>query len=281
VTPVDKAIWYIESHYREDVSLETLAAVVGVSRYHLCRAFAFATGQPVGRYLRHRRLSLAALALAEGRGDILDLALSLGYGSHEAFTRAFRAHFGLTPEALRKRGNTRNLKLVEAITMNQTRRTELPQPEFLDGPLLLIAGLVRSYGFDQRGEIPGQWQDFGPMIGHLPGQQNGVAYGVIYNGDDERFDYLTGVAVEDFSSLRADTARLRIPQQHYAVFRSAGHVTQLQGVCNAVWADWLPASGYEVVDAPWFERYPESFDPATGGGGFEIWLPLERAPEVL
>lgn len=118
--PVDRAVWYIESHLRQNVSLDDLAAVAGVSRFHLSRAFGHTTGIPVIRYLRQRRLSIAAEALAGGERDILDLALSLGYGSHEAFTRAFRDCFGTTPEQVRKQGNTHNLKLLEARRMNES-----------------------------------------------------------------------------------------------------------------------------------------------------------------
>ncbi len=76
-------------------------AIAGVSRFHMVRAFAAATGLSVMRYVRARRLSEAARALADGAPDILALALEADYGSHEAFTRAFRDHFGVTPEAVR------------------------------------------------------------------------------------------------------------------------------------------------------------------------------------
>jgi AraC-like DNA-binding protein len=51
--------------------------------------------------MRGRRLSEAARVLANGGPDILSVALDFGYGSHEAFTRAFRDQFGLTPESVR------------------------------------------------------------------------------------------------------------------------------------------------------------------------------------
>src|SRR5712664_2955514 len=96
-----KAIWYIESHLGEALTLDEISGVAGISRFHMVRAFAAATGCSVMRYVRARRLSEAARALAAGAPDILSLALDADYGSHEAFTRAFRDHFGLTPEAVR------------------------------------------------------------------------------------------------------------------------------------------------------------------------------------
>src|SRR5262249_38980664 len=101
MNPAQRALWYIESHLAEPMTRDEIAGVAGVSRFHLVRAFAAATGFPVMRYVRARRLTEAARALAGGAPDILSLALEADYGSHEAFTRAFRDHFGATPEAVR------------------------------------------------------------------------------------------------------------------------------------------------------------------------------------
>src|ERR1700712_4825355 len=103
LNPVDRAIWFIESHLTDDLTLTRIAAIAGVSRYHMVRAFGVTTGRGVMGYVRARRLTKAAHVLADGAPDILMVALDAGYGSHEAFTRAFRDRFGLTPEALRGR----------------------------------------------------------------------------------------------------------------------------------------------------------------------------------
>ena len=59
--------------------------------------------------------------LANGGPDILTVALDFGYGSHEAFTRAFRDQFGLTPELVRAQRHLDNVDLVEAIKMDEVR----------------------------------------------------------------------------------------------------------------------------------------------------------------
>src|SRR5262249_33274689 len=96
---VVKAIWFVETHFSGDISLDDIAQSAGVSRYYMVRAFGLATGRSVMRHVRGRRLTEAARSLANGAPDILTVALDAGYGSHEAFTRAFREQFGLTPEA--------------------------------------------------------------------------------------------------------------------------------------------------------------------------------------
>src|ERR1700760_3797584 len=108
-----KALWYIESHLATPLTLDEISAIAGISRFHMVRSFAAATGFSVMRYVRARRLTEAARALAPGAPDNPSLALDADYGSHEAFTRAFRDHFGMTPEAVRAATNLDHLKLQE------------------------------------------------------------------------------------------------------------------------------------------------------------------------
>jgi AraC family transcriptional regulator len=277
MNPVAKALWYIEIHFGQALSLDEVAQVAGVSRYHLARAFGVATGRPILRYVRGRRLSEAAKQLGGGAPDILEVALQAGYGSHEAFTRAFRDQFGLTPEMVRAQGHLRNIQLVEPLKMNDTP-LQLHPPRYVEGKPLLIAGLGDRLSCEGAAGIPALWQRFGASIGHIHGQVGGnVAYGVCSNGDEDgNLDYLCGVEVSDFSGIPADWGRLRLAAQRYAVFSHPGHVSGIRGVWNAILNHWLPQSGHEPADAPDFERYGESFDPRTGQGGFEIWVPLKR-----
>src|SRR5262249_41803824 len=149
-----------------------------VSRYHLARAFESATGLPVMRYVRGRRLTQAAETLAAGAPDILAVALDAGYGSHEAFTRAFSDQFGVTPEGIRAQGAMNHIERLEPIKMDETLLTHLAAPRIEEGKTLLIAGPGERYTSQTSAGIPAQWQRFLPHIGHIPGQVGKTAYGV-------------------------------------------------------------------------------------------------------
>ena len=275
MNPLDKAIWYIESHFAADLTLDAIAAVAGASRFHLTRAFGYATGLSVMRYVRGRRLSEAARALAGGAPDILALALEAGYGSHEAFTRAFRELFGTTPESVRACASLHDLDLLEPIRMDQQALASLAAPRFETRGPLLIAGLTQRYDVITSAAIPSQWQRFGAWIGQVPGQRGRDAYGVIHNPDAEgNMEYLCGVEVAHGSRVPAELTCITLPVQHYAVFSHAGHVAEIRRTMHTIWNHWLPQSGRQAVDAATLEHYGERFDPATGQGGFEIWLPV-------
>ena len=274
--PVDKALWFIESHFAEDIGLDDIAAIAGVSRFQLVRAFGYATGTSVMRYVRGRRLTEAARTLAGGAPDILAVALDAGYGSHEAFTRAFRDQFGTTPESVRADGSLCNLTPIEAILMTETVTDALGPPRFETTQALLIAGLGDRYSHNSAAGIPGLWQRFNAEVDHMAGKVSDVAYGVCFNTDDAgNFDYIAGVQVRDFSDVPKEYARVRIPSQRYAVFTHREHISTVRRTVVTIWSKWLPASGFQAADAPFFERYGPEFDGRTGLGGFEIWLAVK------
>ena len=277
MSPVSKALWYIESHFATEITLEDVALMSSVSRYHIARVFGVATGRPVMRYIRGRRLTEAARALANGADDILSVALDHGYGSHEAFTRAFRDQFGVTPETVRAQRHLQNLQLVEPLRMDKIQHVELEPPRFETGRTLLVAGIGERYNSDDLAGIASQWQRFLPHFGNVPGQVGGrVAYGVICNSDETgNIDYLAGVEVADFSRLGPELTRLRVPAQRYAVFRHRDHVSSIRATMFTIFDQWLPDSGHQVLDAPELERYGEEFDSRTGLGGLEIWIPIK------
>jgi AraC family transcriptional regulator len=277
MNPAQKALWYIESHLASALTLDEVAAIAGVSRFHMVRAFAAATGLSVMRYVRARRLSEAARALAGGAPDILSVALDADYGSHEAFTRAFRERFGVTPETVRGSSQLENLQLQEPITMDSTIIDNLQPPRFETGKPLLVAGIGERYTWESGAAIPGQWQRFRHKVDEIPDRVGKVAYGVCCNGDDSgNFDYIAGVEVPDFSGLPREFSRVRIPEARYAVFSHKDHISTIRRTVNTIWNHWLPASGLKAADAPGFERYDENFDPLTGNGGLEIWVPVRE-----
>jgi AraC family transcriptional regulator len=158
--------------------------------------------------------------------------------------------------------------------MNRRTANRIDEPRILEQPGLLIAGIARTHSGSNAG-MSAQWGEFAPWLGRVPGQQGRVAYGILYNKTDSGVDYLTGVEVADFGVLPAELTRLHIAPQRYAVFRQEGHVASISDTWQAIWTDWFSGAGATAAGAPKLERYPESFDPTTGRGGFEIWIPLE------
>lgn len=97
-----RVLAHIDEHIDQPLDLPRLAQVAHFSTFHFHRLFAAWMGQTLGDYLRRRRLEVAAMRMsAQPRLPVLTVALSVGWGSGEAFARAFKTRFGCSPSQWR------------------------------------------------------------------------------------------------------------------------------------------------------------------------------------
>lgn len=275
MTAIAKTIWLIESHFGLPLSLEDMAANAGVSRTYLSRIFPLATGYSISAYTRARRLSEAAKALAGGAPDILAVALDAGYGSHEAFTRAFRDQFGLTPAGLRRRGSVADIALVEALPMHVDVAVKLRPPRIEAMPARRFAGLLERHDMGQSNTIPLQWQRFGPYIGHVAGLKAGEAFGIVKQSDGLYCDYVCAQEVGPGAEFPPEFIQIELPARRWARIAHSGHISTIRSTAYAIYDEWLPGSGERQAEgASFVEYYGPQFDAASGLGTCEIWIGL-------
>lgn len=274
---INRALFTIERNLHHELSLGGIAEVCGVSRFHLAHAFGDATGLAVMEYVRRRRLTESAYALATGARDIMEVALDYGYGSHEGFTHAFKAHFGKTPEEVRHSESMTGLALLDAIRFVEVPRAKLEAPRFeLTGELKFI-GLAEPFGYGETAHIPNQWRrfmaEFYPRITH---KSQPIPVGIVTSNTDGDTDlcYTCAAEVSRFDTAPAGLVNLAVKPASYAVFAHNRHVAELPQTYAAIWNDWLPASGRKPAEAPSLERANATFDPRTGEGGVTLWIPL-------
>ncbi|ABD54869.1 AraC family transcriptional regulator [Jannaschia sp. CCS1] len=267
---LDKMIWHIETQLDAPLTLETLADRCAVNVHHMCRAFQFSTGLSVMAYVRARRLSRAAHVLADGEADILTMALEAGYGSHEAFTRAFRAYLGVLPSQVKEACDLSNLSLMEPLKMDNSRIIDVAKPEIRTREAFRVVGFGADVtGFDISA-IPGLWQRFAAQYQELGA--DGVTYGVSYDiGEDGDFRYIAGL---EWPDVPDGMVTVDLPAARYAVFTHDGHIGDLPKMIYTIWNKALPGSGLEPATTPEFELYDHRFNAVTGLGVVEHWVPL-------
>lgn len=279
---------HIDAHLDETPSLAVLAEVAHFSATHFHRVFSAWMGETLGDYLQRRRLEIAAIRLATARETpVLHIALAVGFASGEAFTRAFKAHFGQTPSAWRaqtpaswgeERGQARRKPPLAPVDRNPPGEhgTALESAEKNAMSAVHIATLppvriayLRHIG--PYGPSIGQFwqQEFFPWM-----QANGLTgrdgYGIGHDDPHitapERCRYDACVAVPEDFVARGQAGLATLPGGRYACtrYRGDGH-----GIGRA-WAellrDWLPQSGQQIDNRPCFEHYPVGsyYDPQTG-----------------
>jgi len=280
-----RAIDYIEDHLEDIISLDDVAAAAGVSVYHFARSFRAISGESVMSYVRRRRLTLAAEKLgADPSLRILDLALTCGFESQEAFTRAFKKRFALAPGQWQREGrrpsHARHSKLdLSLITHRQENITM--EPTFTETEEIKVIGIMANFNEDTKSGIPELWTGFGPRMGEIKARLEGCTYGVCFPAvlGDDNFDYMAAVPVSSFDEIPEGMVARTIPPHKYAVFtHKMGEDSlhnDLQKSVQYIWGTWLPSSGFEHARVPDFELYDERMDPVTGKGEFDLYLPIK------
>lgn len=135
------------------------------------------------------------------------------------------------------------------------------QPQFVTKPAFTVVGLL-IHPTPMSPEIPKLWDQLAPRMGEIAhGSEPYVSYGLMdnFNPQTSVFDYMAGNAVERVETLPVGMSRWDVPANTYAVFESS--IPKLGESFGYIFNDWLPASGYEQVASPYFERYGENFSP--------------------
>jgi AraC family transcriptional regulator len=287
-----RVLQHIDRQLAEPLDLPTLAAVAHFSPFHFHRLFAAWTGERLGDYLRRRRLEIAAARLiAQPRSTVLDIALAVGFGSAEAFARAFRVQFGCTPSQWRK---TQERKIDQS-HRNRSQAAGEPDadhgdtftPTFKDPPMNVhlidrepVTVAYMQYVGPYGESVSRFWQHtMGPWMARQQLMQ-AVTYGISHDDptitDPSACRYDACVEVDPDWVVTPRVLTTTLPGGRYAVMPFTGTATTIGEAWNALMRDWLPQSGWQLDGRPCFERYPA--DPcanaAAGAWTCDICIPI-------
>ena len=96
IAVLNRVVDVVEESLADEIDIGVLARELGTTEYHVRRMFSSLAGMPLSEYIRRRRMTVAAADVLAG-DDLLATAVRFGYGSTEAFGRAFRAVHGIGP----------------------------------------------------------------------------------------------------------------------------------------------------------------------------------------
>jgi AraC family transcriptional regulator len=273
---------WVERHLDERLTLEQIASAAGWSPYHFSRLFSARMGVSVMAHVRGRRLVRGARRLLEEPTlKLVDLAFDCGFESQEAFTRAFRRTFGVSPGRFRRGFAVTPIKgqfPTNVPELDSSAVVQLPGLVTLEG--LRVAGPTRRFDSATKAEIPQLWS---ALVGSLPfvGQfESWATYGVVWGADREEgtFAYMAGVGVDAACVPPAGFETIQIPRGRYLVFRitlnGAAVHPQVKNAMATIWGELIPASGYEIADSPDFERYDSEFAPTRPGAVIDFHVPV-------
>ncbi|HZF91569.1 AraC family transcriptional regulator [Streptomyces sp.] len=281
---LNQALEHIERRLDQQVDVAELARIAATSEYHLRRMFSALAGLPLSEYIRRRRLTVAGAEVLAGRESLLDIAVRYGYGSGEAFGRAFRAMHGVGPGEARRSGATlvSQPRLSFRLTIegsSSMRYRVVDRPDFdvvglktrvplvHSGPNQAIVDFVR--GIDPQ------------VLERLEKLSDTEPHGILAVCDDldpsraegTELDYYHGVITT--AAAPAGTTVLSVPAGTWAVFTTSGPVPRaIQELWRDVFTEWFPANPYRSRPGPEILRTRLSPDKTEADA--ELWLPVER-----
>lgn len=285
VDAVGAAVEFIEANLDRPPSAADVAAQAGFSTYHFHRVFSAVLGESVTQYVRKRRLARAADRLLSGNEAIMELAVSSGFDSQEAFTRAFKRMYGTTPGHYRQTGGSTTYVKKEPTTLNMVihmTNTLTMQPQIVERDEDLAVGLGGGFAEGATEQIKALWDRFLERKHEIGGTNPDYALGVcmpnhsdIKKQSEQQFVYVAALPVRTADNVPEGMVVCRIPAGRYAVFTHKGPIANLPLTLKYIWGTWLPGSDYKYADGqPDFELYDDRFCPDGADSEFDIYIPL-------
>lgn len=292
-----RVLEHIDQHLDRPLDLGTLAEVAHFSPFHFHRLFSAWMGETLGDYLRRRRVEVAAMRLvAQPRVTVLQAALAVGFGSAEAFTRAFKARFGCSPTTWRKQQANRSLAQsnpgqidskpgqadrggsVQAEGSRKPASEAIMTVKLVDRQPVTLAYLRHLGPYGE--PISRFWQDtYYPwaLTNNLLEQPR---YGISHDdpsitaAEQCRYDACAEVPA-DFIAY-GDAFKTTLAGGKYAVLDFKGSGNRIGDAWAALLREWLPASGLQLDARPCFEYYPSDAkcDPQTGAFECQLCIPV-------
>ncbi|OKI10084.1 AraC family transcriptional regulator [Streptomyces sp. CB02923] len=293
---LNEALEHIEAHICRRIEVTELARIAMTSEYHFRRMFSALSGIPLSEYIRRRRLTVAGAEVLTGDRTLLEIAVRYGYGSGEAFARAFRAVHGVGPGEARRNGAALHSQprmsfrlIVEGSSSMRYRVVEKDQFHVV-GKKARVPLLHRGVNPEIADFIRSIDRETMQRIAALSDQQ---PEGIVAVSDDldpsraegTELDYYHGVVTQAGTpgtpnmpntpeDLR-DLDTLAVPAGTWAVFENSGPFPEaLQFLWRDVFTEWFPSNPYQSRPGPEILRTRISDDGTQADA--ELWIPVER-----
>ena len=286
IADLNRLVEYVDARLTDDIDIAVLARDLGTTEYHLRRMFSSLAGMPLSDYIRRRRMTVAATDLV-GDSELLDIAVRYGYGSTEAFGRAFRAVHGVAPGDVRREGGP--LQAQPQLRFRLTVEGSTPmETHIIERPAFRLVGHAARVPLIHEGVNP----HIQAHIAALPPEEHArlkdlssaEPAGLLQVSADidpdytegSELTYLHGVAVAESAATPPDLDVIEVPAGAWAAFRVSGdYPAALQQAWAATATDWFPSNPWRLRPGPSIvaviDRSPD-FRTAT----CELWLPVER-----
>lgn len=266
---------HIRLNLSGDLSLDRLADVAALSRFHFHRVFAAMTGETVAEAVRRARLNRAAQLLSATTRPVPMITGEIGYPNLDSFTRACRDAFGQTPAQIRAAA-------IMPRPLLPAKKGVLPMHNvsIQHLPTVRIAALPHTGPYVGIGQTFGRlWQlaMAGGLVPHVTGPAIAFYHDDPQDTPASELRAHAGLIVSEAATLPPEFDELIRPAGRHAVLHLKGPYTGIPAAWSWLYGDWLPQSGEDPADRAPFELYPNGPDNTPPADLItEICVPLRE-----
>jgi AraC family transcriptional regulator len=259
---IDRVLEYLASHLDQPLDVHRLAEEAHLSPYHFHRVYVAMVGETLADTLRRRRLHSAAVTLITTTLPVANVATRAGYSHAQAFARAFRESYGITPAQYRQHGTLSAALRESQLNQRNERVKESSMFNIHDVSIKSIAP-VRVFALQHHGDYQTIGHSFEKLAAWAAGKgflrDNARSWGIYYEDPSSKpkAELLSEACVEapDEASSEGNYRVLTTPGGKCAVFEFTGPYSDLEKPYRWLYETWLPQSGEELRDEPPFEEY--------------------------
>ena len=263
---IERVIDYIQDHLDEPLDLNYLSEIACFSPYHFHRVYRAVMQETVAETVRRLRLHRACGDLIANQLSIGDVASRAGYGSEEAFNRAFRKAYGLPPGEYR----AKQVDQVYPFTpFSFLKDDNMYNVTIGDVPSVRMAAVAHKGSYMGIGKAFEKIYIWAMSNELTPGSET-RSIGVYYDDPDsvKESDLRShaGFSIsEDFDIGKTQNADgidvVDLEGGRAATLEHVGPYAELEKAYNWFYRTWLMEQNYELADLPPFEEYIN--DPKT------------------
>lgn len=254
---IEKSIMYIEENLDKEILIDDLSKIVYTSKFHFQRLFKAIVGLPVITYIRKRKLSKSLNLIKNSKMNLLEIALEFGFNSQEAFTRAFKNQFKITPGNFRK--SDIELDEFKIPDLLKIKMFSLNVGFLIDYKILelkekILVGLETEMYIDYEFKVLEKfWMKIIQKIDNSDLKVNKkINYSIISDGYiDNSYKYFGGYEIDKFVDISNDFSQKEIRVQKYAMFIHKaktfdGETYNLDKTIDLIYRVWIPKSNYKL-----------------------------------
>lgn len=271
-TLINRIVIYINQHLFEDIEIDYLSKIAGISKYHFLRTFKSLIGENAGTYIQRLRLEYIAHLLLTTDMSLSRVAQQVNYQSKYSLSKAFRKHFGVSPFVYKENNN-------QSVEVNPTKELICKIKQLSDLEIISFPLDNKCNNCDYYTQ---KWKEL-ICYSQEQGLKNNKSKFISISLDDslitgtEKSRFILGIIASEPVKPNNRFQSMQIPSGKYAVFQFKGDYSKLYNLYRDIHLIWLPQSGFRKKSTLSFEVYINTpLDTSLTDLMTEVYIPIEK-----